>query len=122
MHCGQCIACKTGKHNCCVNMKVFGVHIEGGMREFVIVPDTALVKSGEFIAHAVKRANIEANEFVLVMVAGPIGIGIAAFAKIAGAQVIRVDVNNGRLDFCKNLLDIKHTINPLTHSVVDVYK
>ena len=44
MHCGQCIACKTGKHNCCVNMQVFGVHIDGGMREYVTVPDTALVK------------------------------------------------------------------------------
>jgi 2-desacetyl-2-hydroxyethyl bacteriochlorophyllide A dehydrogenase len=135
MHCGQCIACKTGMHNCCVNMKVFGVHIDGGMREFVTVPDTALVKSGGLSldelalveplaigAHAVKRANIEANEFVLVMGTGPIGIGIAAFAKIAGAQVIMVDVNDGRLDFCKNLLDIKHTINPSSQNVVDLCK
>ena len=133
MHCGQCIACKTGKHNCCVNMKVFGVHIDGGMREFVTVPDIALVKCGGLSldelalveplaigAHAVKRANIAPNEFVLVMGAGPIGIGIAAFAKIAGAQVIMVDVNDNRLAFCKNLLDIEHTINPLTQNVVDV--
>ena len=135
MHCGACIACKSNNHNCCVNMQVFGVHIDGGMREFVTVPDTALVKSGGLSldelalveplaigAHAVKRANIAANEFVLVMGAGPIGLGIAAFAKIAGAQVIMVDVNNGRLDFCKNLLDIKHTINPLTQNVEDVCK
>lgn len=132
MHCGSCIACKTGKHNCCVNMQVFGVHIDGGMREFVTVPDTALVKSGGLNldelalveplaigAHAVKRANIAANEFVLVMGAGPIGIGIAAFATIAGAQVIMVDINENRLDFCKNLLGIEHTINSLTQNVVD---
>lgn len=135
MHCGACIACKSNKYNCCVNMKVFGVHIDGGMREFVTVPDTALVKSGGLSldelalveplaigAHAVKRATIAPNEFVLVMGAGPIGIGIAAFAKIAGAQVIIVDVNENRLDFCKNVLDIKHTINPLTQNVVDVCK
>jgi 2-desacetyl-2-hydroxyethyl bacteriochlorophyllide A dehydrogenase len=135
MHCGQCIACKSNKQNCCVNMKVFGVHIDGGMREFVTVPDIALVKSGGLSldelavveplsigAHAVKRAAVAPNEFVLVMGAGPIGIGIAAFAKIAGAQVIMVDVNDSRLDFCKNLLDIKHTINPLTQNVVDVCK
>jgi 2-desacetyl-2-hydroxyethyl bacteriochlorophyllide A dehydrogenase len=132
MHCGACIACKSNKQNCCVNMQVFGVHIDGGMREFVTVPDTALVKSGGLSldelalveplaigAHAVKRANIAPNEFVLIMGAGSIGIGIAAFAKIAGAQVIMVDVNDSRLDFCKNLLDIKHTINPLTQNVVD---
>jgi 2-desacetyl-2-hydroxyethyl bacteriochlorophyllide A dehydrogenase len=135
MYCGACMACKSNKHNCCVNMQVFGVHIDGGMREFVTVPDTALVKSGGLSldelalveplaigAHAVKRANIAPNEFVLVMGAGPIGIGIAQFAKIAGAHVILVDVNDSRLDFCKNLLDIKHTINPLTHNVVDVCK
>jgi 2-desacetyl-2-hydroxyethyl bacteriochlorophyllide A dehydrogenase len=135
MHCRACIACKSNKHNCCVNMKVFGVHIDGGMREFVTVPDTALVKSGGLSldelalveplaigAHAVKRANIAPNEFVLVMGAGPIGIGIAQFAKVAGAQVIMVDVNENRLDFCKNLLDIKHTINPLTQNVVDACK
>ncbi|MBP6359164.1 MAG: zinc-binding alcohol dehydrogenase family protein [Sediminibacterium sp.] len=135
MHCGACIACKKGKQNCCVNMQVFGVHIDGGMREFVTVPDTALVKSGGLSldelalveplaigAHAIKRANIVPNEFVLVMGAGPIGIGIAAFAKIAGAQVILIDVNDSRLDFCKNLLDIKHTINPLTQNVVDACK
>ena len=135
MHCGQCIACKTNKQNCCVNMKVFGVHIDGGMREFVTVPDTALVKSGGLSldelalveplaigAHAVKRVAVAPNEFVLVMGAGPIGIGIAAFAKIAGAQVIMVDVNDRRLAFCKNLLHIKHTINPLTHNVVDACK
>ncbi len=132
MYCGACIACKSNKHNCCVNMQVFGVHIDGGMREFVTVPDTALVKSGGLSldelalveplaigAHAVKRANIAPNEFVLVMGAGPIGIGIAQFAKIAGAQVIMVDVNDNRLAFCKNLLDINHTINPLIQNVVD---
>ena len=135
MHCGKCIACKTNKHNCCVNMKVFGVHIDGGMREFVTVPDAALVKSNGLSldelalieplaigAHAVKRAAVAPNEFVLIMGAGPIGLGIAAFAKIAGAQVIMVDVNDNRLAFCKNLLDIKHTINPLTQNVVDVCK
>ncbi len=132
MHCGQCIACKTGKHNCCVNMKVFGVHIDGGMREYVTVPDTALVKSGGLNldelalveplaigAHAIKRAAVAPNEFVLVMGAGPIGIGIAQFANISGAHVILVDVNDSRLDFCKNLLVIKHTINPLIQNVVD---
>ena len=135
MHCGKCIACKTNKYNCCVNMKVFGVHIDGGMREFVTVPDAALVKSNGLSldelalieplaigAHAVKRAAVAPNEFVLIMGAGPIGLGIAAFAKIAGAQVIMVDVNDNRLAFCKNLLDIKHTINPLTQNVVDACK
>ena len=132
MHCGACIACKTGKHNCCVNMKVFGVHIDGGMREFVTVPNAALVKSNGLSldelalieplaigAHAVKRANIAANEFVLVMGAGPIGLGIAQFAKIAGAHVIVVDINNDRLQFCITHVRVEHTINPLRQDVME---
>ena len=35
MHCGNCIACRNGKTNCCTDMKVLGVHIDGGMRELI---------------------------------------------------------------------------------------
>jgi 2-desacetyl-2-hydroxyethyl bacteriochlorophyllide A dehydrogenase len=135
MHCGNCIACNTGKNNCCVNMRVFGVHIDGGMREFVAVPDYALLNSKGLNldelalveplaigAHAVKRAAVDNGEFVLVTGAGPIGIGIAQFARIAGAHVIVVDVNDDRLQFCKNNIGIEHIINPLKQNVMEVLK
>jgi 2-desacetyl-2-hydroxyethyl bacteriochlorophyllide A dehydrogenase len=131
MHCGNCIACKSGKNNCCVNMCVFGVHIDGGMREFVAVPDHALIKSEGLSldelalieplsigAHAVKRAAVTKGEFVLIIGAGPIGLGIAQFAKIAGAQVIVVDVNDDRLQFCTTNVGIAHAINPLKQDVM----
>ena len=35
--CGTCIACKNGKTNCCVNIKVLGVHTDGGMQEIISV-------------------------------------------------------------------------------------
>jgi 2-desacetyl-2-hydroxyethyl bacteriochlorophyllide A dehydrogenase len=131
MHCGNCIACKSGKNNCCVNMCVFGVHIDGGMREFVAVPDHALIKSEGLSldelalieplsigAHSVKRAAVTKGEFVLIIGAGPIGLGIAQFAKIAGAQVIVVDVNDDRLQFCTTNVGIEHAINPLKQDVM----
>jgi 2-desacetyl-2-hydroxyethyl bacteriochlorophyllide A dehydrogenase len=131
MHCGNCIACKSGKYNCCVNMRVFGVHIDGGMREFVAVPDHALIKSEGLSldelalieplsigAHAVKRAAVMKGEFVLIIGAGPIGLGIAQFAKIAGAHVIVVDVNDDRLQFCTTNVGIEHAINPLKQDVM----
>src|SRR5690349_22417324 len=37
-YCGQCIACRSGKTNCCVNIKVCGVHVDGGMVEYLSVP------------------------------------------------------------------------------------
>jgi 2-desacetyl-2-hydroxyethyl bacteriochlorophyllide A dehydrogenase len=135
MHCGNCIACNSGKNNCCVNMRVFGVHIDGGMREFVTVPNHALLKSeGLSIdelalieplaigAHAVKRAAVTKGEFVLVIGAGPIGLGIAQFARIAGAQVIVVDVIDDRLQFCSTHAGVEHTINPLKQDVMGALK
>ena len=135
MHCGNCTACNSGKNNCCVNMRVFGVHIDGGMREFVTVPNHALLKSEglsldelAFVeplaigAHAVKRAAVANGEFVLVIGAGSIGIGIAQFAGIAGAHVIVVDVNEDRLQFCATHVGVEHTINPLKQDVMEALK
>jgi 2-desacetyl-2-hydroxyethyl bacteriochlorophyllide A dehydrogenase len=101
------------------------------MREFVAVPDHALIKSEGLSldelalieplsigAHAVKRAAVMKGEFVLIIGAGPIGLGIAQFAKIAGAHVIVVDVNEDRLQFCTTNVGIEHAINPLKQDVM----
>jgi 2-desacetyl-2-hydroxyethyl bacteriochlorophyllide A dehydrogenase len=135
MHCGNCIACNSRKNNCCVNMRVFGVHIDGGMREFVTVPNHALLKSEGLSldelalvepfaigAHAVKRAAVTNGEFVLVIGAGPIGLGIAQFARITGAHVIVVDVNEDRLQFCTTQIGVEHIINPLNQDVMESLK
>ena len=42
-NCGHCIACRTGKPNCCSSIKVCGVHIDGGMTEYLSVPSYSLV-------------------------------------------------------------------------------
>jgi threonine dehydrogenase-like Zn-dependent dehydrogenase len=61
-------------------------------------------------AHGIRRAGVKPNEFVLVIGAGPIGLGVMEFARIAGAQVIAMDVNDQRLKFCKEKLNVAHTI------------
>ena len=43
--------------------------------------------------------------------AGPIGLGTMEFAKIAGGRVIAMDVNEKRLQFCKEKLNVDHVIN-----------
>jgi 2-desacetyl-2-hydroxyethyl bacteriochlorophyllide A dehydrogenase len=131
-NCGSCIACRTGKPNCCVNIKVCGVHVDGGMVEYLRVPSYALVHSRGLSydelalieplaigAHGVSRANVKPGEFVLVTGAGPIGLGTMEFARIAGGKVIAMDVDNGRLQFCKDHLNIEYTINPKTEDAVE---
>jgi len=123
-NCGVCIACRNGKPNCCVNIQVCGVHIDGGMREYFSVPSYSLVNSEGLSydelalieplaigAHGIRRADVKEGEFVLVIGAGPIGLGTMEFAKIAVGKVIAMDVNEKRLQFCKEKLNVDHVIN-----------
>ena len=114
LHCGHCIACRSGKTNCCASMQVMGVHVDGGMRERITVPvshllkadgltldETAMVEPLSIGAHAVRRASLQPGERVVVIGAGPIGLGVMAFAKQAGAYVIAVDRNLDRLELSR---------------------
>lgn len=124
LECGQCIACRMGKTNCCTDLNVIGVHSDGGMREWISVPsdhlvkaegldldETALVECLAIGAHAVQRAAIQPDEWVLVIGAGPIGLGTMQFAKAEGAKVIAMDLVDERLAFCQQKLGIDFTIN-----------
>lgn len=130
INCGSCWACRSGKTNCCETIQVLGVHTDGGMAEYIQVPtrlllasqglsldELALVEPLAIGAHGVRRAGIVKDEFVLVIGAGPIGLGTMEFARIAGGKVIALDINEQRLNFCKEKLKINHTINALTDDV-----
>jgi 2-desacetyl-2-hydroxyethyl bacteriochlorophyllide A dehydrogenase len=130
-HCGTCVACRAGKENCCTKLQVCGVHIDGGMVEFLTVPSNSLLHAQGLSydhlamieplaigAHGVQRAEIAGGEFVLVVGAGPIGLGTMEFARIAGSKVIALDTNNQRLKFCKDVLGISFTMNALDTDIL----
>jgi len=134
-YCGKCIACRTGKPNCCAQINVCGVHSDGGMTEYLSVPSysllhgeglshdsLALVEPLAIGAHGVRRAEVVVGEFVLVIGAGPIGLGTMEFARIAGGKVIALDINDSRLKFCKEKLKVEHIINAASPDVVDQLK
>ncbi len=129
-NCGECIACHNGKSNCCTSLKVCGVHADGGMVTFFSVPSHLLVKSRglgydelalveplAIGAHGIRRAAVKKDEFALVIGAGPIGLGTMEFARIAGAKVIALDINEERLNFCKQKLYVDFIINGSTEDV-----
>ena len=124
LNCGDCIACRRGKSNCCTAMQVLGVHVDGGMREQFTVPVDKLLKADgvpleqlalvEMLcigAHASRRARITPGENALVIGAGPIGLATAQFAKIAGAEMMVMEVNEARLAFCAEALGIDKLID-----------
>lgn len=110
--CGKCIACRHGKPNCCVSIEVLGVHRDGAMCEKILVPaqnlypanglslaDAAAIEFLAIGAHAVQRSRAEQGARTLVIGAGPIGLGTALFARIAGLEVSLLDMSTERLDF-----------------------
>ncbi|RJT40258.1 zinc-binding alcohol dehydrogenase family protein [Mesorhizobium waimense] len=115
--CGKCIACRHGKPNCCVKIEVLGVHRDGAMCEQILVPaqnlypanglslaDAAAVEFLAIGAHAVRRARADPGARTLVIGAGPIGLGTALFARIAGLDVSLLDMSTERLGFAESEL------------------
>jgi 2-desacetyl-2-hydroxyethyl bacteriochlorophyllide A dehydrogenase len=109
--CGSCVACRHEKPNCCTNIKVLGVHIDGAFCEEISVPAGNLYAAKglsleaaatvEFLAigaHAVRRSLAPAGSRSLVIGAGPIGLGAALFSRIAGHEVTLLDTSAERLD------------------------
>ena len=131
-NCNECYACRKGNPNHCVNIKVCGVHADGGMVEYLAVPSSSLVHGDDLSfdqlalveplaigAHGIVRAGVKKNEHVLVIGAGPIGLGTMEFARIAGANVIAMDINEARLQFCKEKLNITQLVNARSARVVE---
>src|SRR5215210_444212 len=127
MNCQQCLACRRGATNCCQNLKVLGVHTDGGMRPRFVVPARKLHKSDKLTldqlalvetlaigCHAVDRGGPQAGDNVLVVGAGPIGLSVIEFVKLTGATITVLDVNQKRLDFCKQAMGVHRTITMTT--------
>jgi 2-desacetyl-2-hydroxyethyl bacteriochlorophyllide A dehydrogenase len=106
--CGTCIACRKGKPNCCTAIAVLGVHRDGAMCEELLVPASNLVPAGDLPpeqaalvemlaigAHAVRRSGA-AEGRALVIGGGPIGLGVALFARLAGQDVTLLDLVDER--------------------------
>ncbi len=114
LNCAACPPCLAGRSNCCETLAVLGVHTDGGLRERMILPaaklhrsatlafdQLALVETLGIGCHAVNRAALTAADTVLVIGAGPIGLTVVEFARLAGARVTVLETNPLRVDFIR---------------------
>jgi 2-desacetyl-2-hydroxyethyl bacteriochlorophyllide A dehydrogenase len=126
-------ATSIGRPNCCEHLQVIGVMCDGGMRErFVIRADKlhpggdlayeqlALVETLAIGCHAVDRAALVPQDDVLIIGAGPIGLSVLEFVKLAGITPIVLDTNEDRLRFCREKMGVKHTLVPSGEIVQDL--
>jgi 2-desacetyl-2-hydroxyethyl bacteriochlorophyllide A dehydrogenase len=123
INCQKCYSCTRGHTNCCENHQTLGVHCDGGLRPLFTVParklhisskltyeQLALVETLAIGCHAVNRGNPKADETILVIGAGPIGLSVIEFAKLSGARTIVVDINERRLAFVRERMGVSETI------------
>lgn len=133
LNCGKCQPCRNGKTNCCETLQVLGVHIDGGMAEYMKLPANKLYASAQLSyeqlalvetlgigCHAVNRSGIIDTDKVLVVGAGPIGLACLQFAKAKGAKVVMLDVNESRLAFAKNVMKADATVVVSVKSLEDI--
>jgi alcohol dehydrogenase len=125
MNCGHCHACRKGASNCCANLKVLGIMTDGGLCDRFVLParklhpstklsyeQLALVETLAVGCHAVDRSGLTRGENCLVIGAGPIGLASIVFAKLTGAKIIVLDMNQQRLNFCKKVMGVHETLVP----------
>ena len=112
MTCGECAACLRGRTNCCAKMRVIGVHADGGMRDRILLPAKQMYKCEKLPPvqiplvetlgvgiHAVGRAAPQPGERVIVAGAGPIGLSVIEFLRLAGCDIGVVEKMPERLEF-----------------------
>jgi len=117
-------AISRGLTNCSENISVFGVHEDGGMREYFKIQarylhtskqltyrHLALIEPLAIGCHAVNRANIEEQDKVLVIGTGPIGLATIQFAKFKSAKVVAMDINKNRLEICEEIFGIRSVLS-----------
>ena len=124
LYCGHCYPCSIGRTNCCTDLKVLGVQVDGGMAEYYCHPADMLIKIPEGMTweqaamaepltislHGIHRGGLKAGEFCAIYGAGPIGLVAGMVAQAYGAHAIVIDLVQERLDFARSV-GIEYVIN-----------
>ncbi|MBN2637386.1 zinc-binding alcohol dehydrogenase family protein [Draconibacterium orientale] len=116
INCGQCTSCKQKRFNACRYNETLGVQRDGAMAEFIAVPwqkvlkdealtelQLALVEPLTVGFHAIDNGKVTDIDTVLVFGCGMIGSGAIVRAKLRGATVIAVDIDDVKLKIAGQL-------------------
>lgn len=120
--CGFCEYCRNGYNNMCPDYEAFGISIDGGFQEYMLIPNIA-IKGGNIFPipdnigleeaplieplscceNALRSVKTTHEDTLLVIGAGPIGVLHVLLNRIAGSKkIIVADIRQERLDsICK---------------------
>ncbi len=110
VNCGQCQACTIGRPNVCRNLQVIGVHRDGGMADYTVLPVrnahripeqvsdrlAAMAEPYSIAANVLGRTEVREAEWALIFGAGTMGLTAVQVARMKGAQVVVVEPGAAR--------------------------
>ena len=109
--CGTCYACRKGRPNVCEHLQVRGVHIDGGYREYMAVPesdvyvlpdslsyqDAVMIEPTTIAIQSCTRAELEKDDMLLIYGAGALGSSILKIAHTICDHIIVADIMDDKL-------------------------
>jgi L-galactonate 5-dehydrogenase len=132
--CSACAACRRGRPNACRNNQTLGVQRDGALTEFLVAPWTKLKKAPGLPLrtlamvepltvgnHAVMRGRIAADDTVLVVGCGMVGLGAVAGAAFRGARVLAMDMDEAKLELARRT-GAQHLMDARSESVADTLR
>ncbi len=133
--CGHCYPCRKGRGNVCDHLKVRGVHIDGGYREFIAVPeadcyilpdsisdrDAVMIEPTTIAIQSCTRAELEKDDMLLIYGSGALGSSILKIARQICDHIIVADIQDDKLETAK-ANGAEYTINVLNEDLVEKVK
>jgi L-iditol 2-dehydrogenase len=137
--CGDCLYCKKGWTNLCVNLAPMGFYFNGGMAEYTVIPSRA-INNGHVVkvpndlkadyaalaeplscaVNSIDKCDIQKGDTVLIMGAGPMAILNACVARYEGAgKIIMTEINEARLEQAAGF-DIELLVNSAKEDVQEI--
>ncbi len=134
--CFECEACRQKSYATCTNYKYFGSRNDGAYAEYLVVPawnlnllddsvpytTGALSEPAAVAHHAAVMSGVKKGDRALVIGTGTIGLLIAAFCQIKGAEVYIAGRRQESLDFAAsfgfrtiNIRKLRDEVNELTN-------
>jgi len=102
--CGECYYCKRHMYNVCSNLGFTGLHADGCMAEYLVIPDYALYKLPDSVSdeagalveplavaiHAIRLGKVGLGDKVAIVGDGIIGLCVLVTARTAGVAEVHV--------------------------------
>jgi (R,R)-butanediol dehydrogenase/meso-butanediol dehydrogenase/diacetyl reductase len=137
MWCGECAWCRAGRTNLCATYYTLGLNADGGLTEVLDVPErmcrtvapqvsddaAAMAQPLAVALHAVRRADVQPGERVVLIGVGGIGLFVLSALVARGADVTVLDIDEARLQTARDLgagdaLDARHAADELVERLV----